>query len=72
MCFCAIQVKKPNIILLDEPTNHLDIETLEGLIEGINDYNGGIIMITHDSYFINSINNIRMLKMENGLIKKLN
>ena len=72
VCFCAIQVKKPNIILLDEPTNHLDIETLEGLIEGINDYNGGIIMITHDSYFINSINNIRMLKMENGLIKKLN
>lgn len=63
--FCGLQVKKPNIILLDEPTNHLDIETIEGLINGINDYQGGIIMITHDIHFINSINSIKIIKMSN-------
>lgn len=69
--FCRLQIKEPNIILLDEPTNHLDIETIEGLIQGINEYNGGIIMITHDTYFINSINNIRVIEMKDGKLIEL-
>ena len=69
--FCKLQVKEPNIILLDEPTNHLDIETIQGLIDGINEYKGGIIMITHDIYLINSINNIRVVKLNNGKLNEL-
>ena len=50
-----IQMQEPHLILMDEPTNHLDIESIEGLIKGINEFNGGIILITHDMYLIESI-----------------
>jgi len=66
-----IQILKPDIILLDEPTNHLDIETINGLIAGINEYEGGIILITHDIYLINSINNIRVMELNNSKLINL-
>ncbi len=46
--FASLFVLKPHIIFLDEPTNHLDIETTDALIEGIKNFNGGIVMITHN------------------------
>ena len=70
--FCSIQLKQPHIILFDEPTNHLDIETIEGLIQGINDYNGGIIMITHDIHLISSINKCQILEFKNLNVNKFN
>jgi ATPase subunit of ABC transporter with duplicated ATPase domains len=63
--FCAIQVNNPHIILLDEPTNHLDIDSIEGLIQGINEYEGGVIMITHDTYLISSVENCKILQFDN-------
>ncbi len=61
--FCSLQIQEPNVILLDEPTNHLDIESIEGLIQGINDFQGAIIMITHDVYVISQISNIEILEV---------
>ena len=55
--FALIQIENPHLILLDEPTNHLDLESIEGLIHGINNFNGGIVIITHDMYLIESIEN---------------
>ena len=55
--FASIQIENPHLILLDEPTNHLDLESIEGLIHGINNFNGGIVIITHDMYLIESIEN---------------
>lgn len=52
IAFVAVQVKKPHVIILDEPTNHLDIETIEALIKGINEFTGGLVMITHDVQLI--------------------
>jgi ATP-binding cassette subfamily F protein 1 len=69
--FCSIQVMEPNVILLDEPTNHLDIESIEGLIKGINDYQGGIVMITHDVYVISQIENMELYEVSNCKINKL-
>ena len=37
---------------MDEPTNHLDIESVNGLIDGINNFNGGVFIITHDSELV--------------------
>jgi ATP-binding cassette subfamily F protein 1 len=68
--FCSIQVMEPNVILLDEPTNHLDIESIEGLIQGINDYKGGIVMITHDIYVISQIENMELYEVSNHKINK--
>lgn len=48
VAFASIYVENPNVILLDEPTNNLDIESVSALIEAINNFNGGVVVITHD------------------------
>jgi ATP-binding cassette subfamily F protein 1 len=47
--------ERPHILLLDEPTNHLDIETVEALIDCLEVYEGGILLITHEPELINRL-----------------
>lgn len=60
--FCLIQ-NKYNFLILDEPTNHIDMDTREILESALIDFNGSILFISHDRYFINKVaNNIVELK----------
>jgi ATP-binding cassette, subfamily F, member 1 len=68
----SIQMKNPHLILFDEPTNHLDIESIDGLINGINNFNGGVVVITHDMYLIESIENSRIYEVKNNNLIKFN
>lgn len=52
VAFCVVIGSNPHILLLDEPTNHLDIETVDALIAGIKQYQGGVVMVTHDEKLI--------------------
>lgn len=52
---CRILLKKPDILLLDEPTNHLDAETVGWLERHLQDYNGTVIAVTHDRYFLDNV-----------------
>ena len=61
----SIIIKKPTILLLDEPTNHLDINTIEWLEEYLNKYNGTILVVSHDRYFLDKVTNKTIL-IENG------
>ena len=48
----SCQMADPHILILDEPTNHLDIESINGLIEAINNFKGGVVIVSHDMELI--------------------
>ncbi len=52
-----ILLKGVNLLLLDEPTNHLDMESCEALMQAIKSFEGAVIMVTHDEYFLKQIAN---------------
>jgi ATP-binding cassette subfamily F protein 2 len=53
--FCCISLNSPHILLLDEPTNHLDMECIDSLAEGINQFNGGLVLVSHDFRLISQV-----------------
>ena len=55
LALCKLFMKKPNFLILDEPTNHLDIVGKETLEDILSDYQGTIIFVSHDRYFIKKI-----------------
>ncbi len=63
-----ILLQQPDLLLLDEPTNHLDIESIIWLEEFLLNYNGAIMMISHDRTFLDKITN-RTLEITNGRIE---
>ncbi|MFZ9661150.1 MAG: ribosomal protection-like ABC-F family protein [Chitinophagaceae bacterium] len=62
-------VSKANFLMLDEPTNHLDLHSVELLIESLNRYEGSMILVSHDRYFISKTAN-KIWEIENGKIKE--
>ena len=54
VAFAALGLRAPNILVLDEPTNHLDVETVEALIQALDKYDGGILLVSHDARLINN------------------
>ena len=60
-----ISLEHPNLLVLDEPTNHLDIYTKDVLCEALRDYDGTMIVVTHDRYLMEQLNG-RVLLLENG------
>ncbi|MBT3354089.1 MAG: energy-dependent translational throttle protein EttA [Candidatus Scalindua sp.] len=55
VALCRLLLQKPDILLLDEPTNHLDAETVAWLEQHLKQYEGTVIAITHDRYFLDNV-----------------
>jgi len=68
LLLCRVLMKAPNVLLLDEPTNDFDTFTLQVLEDFIDTYNGIVITISHDRYFLNKVCN-KIFSYEEGIIK---
>ena len=55
VALCRLLLRKPDILLLDEPTNHLDAESIDWLEQHLQQYEGTVIAVTHDRYFLDHV-----------------
>lgn len=55
LLFCLMSHHAPHIMLLDEPTNHLDMDAREALIQALNNYNGAIVLVSHDPHLVECV-----------------
>ena len=55
VALCRLLLQKPDMLLLDEPTNHLDAESVAWLQRFLADYEGTVVMVTHDRYFLDNV-----------------
>ncbi len=55
IALCRLLLQKPEMLLLDEPTNHLDAESVAWLQRHLSDYEGTVVMVTHDRYFLDNV-----------------
>ncbi|XP_078445065.1 general control non-repressible 4 [Wolffia australiana] len=53
--FTSISMSKPHILLLDEPTNHLDMQSIDALAEALEEFSGGVVLVSHDSRLISRV-----------------
>ncbi len=55
LVFAGLIVEKPNLLLLDEPTNHLDIEAIQSLIGALEEFEGTLVFVSHDRFFVDAL-----------------
>jgi len=67
--FCELALQHPFMLLLDEPTNALDIETIDSLADAINNFNGGVVLVSHDFRLISQVAE-EIWVCENGTVTK--
>lgn len=65
VALCQLMLSKPDLLLLDEPTNHLDAETVAWLERALREYEGTVILVTHDRYFLDNVTEW-ILELEDG------
>ncbi|MGE0222573.1 MAG: energy-dependent translational throttle protein EttA [Acetobacteraceae bacterium] len=65
VALCKLLLEKPDLLLLDEPTNHLDAESVAWLEKTLRDYQGTVMVVTHDRYFLDNVTNW-ILEIERG------
>ncbi len=65
VALCQLLLSKPDLLLLDEPTNHLDAETVAWMERTLREYEGTVILVTHDRYFLDNVTKW-ILELEHG------
>ena len=65
VALCRLLLQKPDVLLLDEPTNHLDAESIDWLEQHLQQYEGTVIAVTHDRYFLDDVSSW-ILELDRG------
>ncbi len=55
LVFSRLAIERPNVLVLDEPTNHLDMESIEALVDGLLRFDGTLILVSHDRWFVSRL-----------------
>jgi ATPase subunit of ABC transporter with duplicated ATPase domains len=55
LIFSRLSIEQPNVLVLDEPTNHLDLEAIEALVVALHKYDGTLIFVSHDRWFVSQL-----------------
>ena len=66
-----ITFERPHILMLDEPTNHLDYDAINALIIALNNFEGGLVVVSHDEYFLNALCD-RLYLVQDSEVKHFN
>ncbi len=61
----CLMLQQPNLLLLDEPTNNLDIPSMEVLEQALSEFEGAMLVISHDRYFLDQVVD-RVIELEDG------
>jgi ATP-binding cassette subfamily F protein 3 len=67
--FAMITFERPHVLMLDEPTNHLDYDAINALIVGLNNFEGGLVVVSHDEYFLNALCD-KLYLVQDGQVKQ--
>jgi ATP-binding cassette subfamily F protein 3 len=67
LLFCMMSYDAPHIMLLDEPTNHLDIDARQALIQALNEYEGCVILVSHDPHLVEAVADRLYLVKDGGV-----
>ncbi|RSK49727.1 ABC-F family ATP-binding cassette domain-containing protein [Bacillus canaveralius] len=65
VALAQVLIKKPDLLILDEPTNHLDYDSVKWLEDYLGRYNGALLLVTHDRYFLERVTN-RIFELDGG------
>lgn len=63
LCYARFVIQQPHLLILDEPTNHINFRHLPKIAEAINEYEGWIIMVSHDEAFVREINELEVIDL---------
>jgi len=66
----AVSFERPHILVMDEPTNNLDLGSIEALAESVKAFNGGVVLVSHDQFFVSQVAK-EVWNVGNGAVKKL-
>lgn len=69
LMFAIATFKKPQLLIMDEPTNHLDVDSREALIHAVNEYDGAVLLVSHDRHLVNACVD-RLWLVEHGDVKR--
>lgn len=70
VAMAAVSWEKPHILVMDEPTNNLDLGSIEALAETVKRFDGGVVLVSHDQYFVSQVAK-EVWNVGSGMVKKL-